>query len=118
MTASPTEQAAEIAARLEVTAATAYVADEQTIDDMRWLLSRVEELQAQLDAARSTAAIDALTTARRAISDHRIGLGRNRSRLDVRFQGRLLGLEEAGGRLTALIKSLRANQPGGPSNGS
>jgi hypothetical protein len=80
--------------------------------DLAYLLARVEELGGQLAKARSTAAIDALTTGRRFISDHREQLRKDRSRFDQRFQGRLLGLEEAAGNLTTLIKSLRANEPG------
>jgi hypothetical protein len=82
------------------------------VSDIERLSARVEVLEGQLAKARSTTAIDALTTARRAVSDYRIGLGRNRTHVDARFQGRLRGLEEAAGQLTALIKSLRANEPG------
>jgi hypothetical protein len=64
------------------------------------------------EAVRPVIAAEALTAARRDISDYRIGLGRNRTHVDARFQGRLRGLEEAAGQLTALIKSLRANEPG------
>lgn len=53
-------QVAEIRERLDATESVAYVADDQTIQDARWLLSEndrltaeVEELQAKLDAAKT-----------------------------------------------------------------
>jgi hypothetical protein len=100
--------------RVCVTDTGSWVAEllEHAPADLAHLLARVEDLEGQLAKARSTAAIDALTTGRRFISDHREQLRKDRSRFDQRFQGRLQGLEEAAGNLTTLIKSLRANEPG------
>lgn len=56
-------------------------------------------------------AAEALTAARRDISNHREQLRKDRSRMGQRFEGRLLGLEEAAGKLTTAIKALRTTTP-------
>lgn len=69
------------------------------------------QADATLSVLRPLLAAEALTAARRDISDYRIGLGRNRTHVGPKFQGRLLGLEEAAGKLTTAIKALRTTTP-------
>lgn len=58
-------------------------------------------------AVHEPLAAEELRAARKAITEHKEALRENRQRLGQKFEGRLLGLEEAAGLVTTHIKGLR-----------
>lgn len=67
---------------------------------------RADMARAVVAAVRPLIAAEALRSARKSITEHKERLRADRTRLGQRFEGRLLGLEEAAGKLTTAIKSL------------